>query len=62
MAFPGEMKSTDSGIRINRMINNAGTGGIETSGRIHEMKEETWDFVMSVTSLLMSSLDHGSSF
>lgn len=29
-----------------RMINNAGTGGIETAGKVHEMSEDTWDFVM----------------
>ena len=26
--------------------NNAGTGGTESAGKIHEMDERTWDFVM----------------
>jgi len=29
-----------------RMVNNAGTGGTEAAGKIHEMDEGTWDFVM----------------
>lgn len=28
------------------MVNNAGTGGTESAGMVHEMSEETWDFVM----------------
>ena len=28
------------------IANNAGTGGTEAAGKVHEMKEETWDFVM----------------
>ncbi len=31
-----------------RMVNNAGTGGTESAGKIHEMDEGTWDFVMQV--------------
>ena len=30
------------------MVNNAGTGGTESAGKVHEMKDETWDFVMQV--------------
>ena len=29
-----------------RMVNNAGTGGTETAGKVHEMTEETYDFTM----------------
>ena len=32
--------------KCGRMINNAGTGGTETAGKIHEMDERTWDDVM----------------
>lgn len=32
--------------RKHRMVNNAGTGGTESAGKIHEMSEETWDFTM----------------
>ena len=32
----------------NSMINNAGTGGTESAGKVHEMSEDTWDFVMQV--------------
>ncbi len=28
------------------MINNAGTGGTESAGKIHEMTEDIWDFTM----------------
>ena len=38
------------------MANNAGTGGTEAAGRVHEMKEETWDFVIWVPRLLLSLL------
>ena len=30
----------------NSMINNAGTGGLDTAGKIHEMTEKTWDNTM----------------
>ena len=29
-----------------RMINNAGTGGTESAGKVHEMTENIWDSVM----------------
>lgn len=32
------------------MVNNAGVGGTENHGMVHEMTEETWDSVMSVNS------------
>lgn len=32
------------------MINNAGIGGTENHGMVHEMTEETWDDVMSINS------------
>lgn len=35
------------------MVNNAGTGGTEGAGKVHEMKDETWDFVMYVTSCFL---------
>ncbi|KAL6714045.1 hypothetical protein ACLMJK_008539 [Lecanora helva] len=41
-------KAVDVGGRLDVMINNAGTGGTETAGKIHEMKEETWDFTMNI--------------
>lgn len=37
------------------MVNNAGTGGTESAGAVHDMSEETWDFVMYASSLLLSS-------
>ena len=55
------MYQTDSKLRINRMINNAGTGGIETAGKIHEMTEETWDFTMFVPSILIPAFVYSSS-
>ena len=36
------------------MANNAGVGGRETAGAVHEMKEETWDFTMWVISCFFS--------
>ena len=33
-----------------RMVNNAGIGGTEHHGMVHEMTEETWDTVMSINS------------
>ena len=32
------------------MVNNAGIGGTEHHGMIHEMTEETWDNVMNINS------------
>ncbi len=32
------------------MVNNAGIGGTENHGMVHEMTEETWDSVMSINS------------
>ena len=32
------------------MVNNAGVGGTEHHGMVHEMTEETWDHVMNVNS------------
>lgn len=32
------------------MVNNADTGGTESAGTVHDMSEETWDFVMYVLS------------
>ena len=32
------------------MVNNAGIGGTEHHGMVHEMAEETWDNVMNVNS------------
>lgn len=32
------------------MVNNAGIGGTEHHGMVHEMTEETWDSVMSINS------------
>ncbi|MCJ1234214.1 hypothetical protein MMC14_002173 [Varicellaria rhodocarpa] len=34
------------GGRLDVIANNAGVGGRETSGAIHEMEEDAWDFVM----------------
>jgi len=41
------------------MVNNAGTGGTESAGVVHDMSEETWDFVMCGASfpLLPSRLE-----
>ncbi|KAL8709774.1 MAG: hypothetical protein Q9220_005560 [cf. Caloplaca sp. 1 TL-2023] len=36
------------GGRLDVMINNAGTGGTETAGKIHEMTEKSWDFTMNI--------------
>ena len=33
-----------------RMVNNAGIGGTENHGMVHEMTEETWDTVMGINS------------
>lgn len=30
----------------NRLVNNVGIIGKEGQGRMHEMNEETWDFIM----------------
>ncbi|MCJ1316322.1 hypothetical protein MMC15_001643 [Xylographa vitiligo] len=38
------------GGRLDIMVNNAGTGGTESAGKVHEMKDETWDFVMNINS------------
>ncbi|KAI4158341.1 MAG: hypothetical protein LQ342_007543 [Letrouitia transgressa] len=35
---------------LRSIINNAGTGGTENAGKIHEMGEDTWDLVMSAKS------------
>lgn len=32
------------------MVNNAGIGGTENHGMVHEMTEETWDNVMATNS------------
>lgn len=32
------------------MVNNAGIGGTENHGMVHEMTEETWDSVMTTNS------------
>ena len=32
------------------MVNNAGIGGTENHGMVHEMTEETWDTVMAINS------------
>lgn len=34
------------GGRLDVMCNNAGTGGTESAGKVHEMSEDTWDFTM----------------
>ncbi|KAL9076217.1 MAG: hypothetical protein Q9157_003752 [Trypethelium eluteriae] len=34
--------------RIDVMINNAGTGGIEATPKVHEMSDDAWDFTMRV--------------
>ena len=40
------------------MCNNAGTGGPEFAGKVHEMSEKTWDFTMYFAELNPSaSLD-----
>lgn len=36
------------------MINNAGTGGTESAGKIHDMAEETWDFTMYAIPIVSS--------
>ena len=41
----GTMK-LNSLLRQSSIVNNAGTGGTEGAGKVHEMTEETWDFVM----------------
>ncbi|KAL2039857.1 hypothetical protein N7G274_007258 [Stereocaulon virgatum] len=41
-------RAVEEGGRLDVMINNAGTGGTESAGKIHEMAEETWDFVMKI--------------
>ena len=38
----------DSRTPSTRMCNNAGTGGTESAGKVHEMSEKTWDFTMWV--------------
>ncbi|KAK3169740.1 hypothetical protein OEA41_009124 [Lepraria neglecta] len=38
------------GGRLDVMVNNAGIGGTENHGMVHEMSEETWDTVMSINS------------
>ncbi|MCJ1476863.1 hypothetical protein MMC13_005532 [Lambiella insularis] len=38
------------GGRLDIMVNNAGTGGTESAGKVHEMTDETWDFVMKINS------------
>ncbi|KAL8792662.1 MAG: hypothetical protein Q9195_004722 [Heterodermia aff. obscurata] len=43
-------KAVEVGGRLDVMINNAGTGGTESAGKVHEMSEDTWDFVMKVNS------------
>ncbi|KAL8747192.1 MAG: hypothetical protein Q9190_000899 [Brigantiaea leucoxantha] len=43
-------RAVEVGGRLDVMINNAGTGGTESAGKVHEMTEEMWDFVMSVNS------------
>ncbi|KAL8727251.1 MAG: hypothetical protein Q9166_006170 [cf. Caloplaca sp. 2 TL-2023] len=41
-------KAVEVGGRLDVMMNNAGTGGTESAGKVHEMSDETWDFVMWV--------------
>ncbi|KAI4167970.1 MAG: hypothetical protein LQ343_006764 [Gyalolechia ehrenbergii] len=43
-------KAVEIGGRLDVMINNAGTGGTESAGKVHEMSEDTWDFAMKVNS------------
>jgi len=38
------------------MVNNAGTGGTESAGAVHDMSEDTWDFVMYVALHVSSTL------
>ncbi|KAL9130808.1 MAG: hypothetical protein Q9217_001111 [Psora testacea] len=38
------------GGRLDVIANNAGIGGTENHGQVHEMTEETWDKVMSINS------------
>ena len=37
---------TELDVELGSMINNAGVGGLDTAGKIHEMTEKTWDFTM----------------
>ncbi|CAF9937101.1 hypothetical protein IMSHALPRED_011023 [Imshaugia aleurites] len=39
-----------AGGRLDIMVNNAGIGGTENHGMVHEMTEETWDNVMNINS------------
>ncbi|KAL8668837.1 MAG: hypothetical protein Q9168_006551, partial [Polycauliona sp. 1 TL-2023] len=43
-------RAVECGGRLDVIVNNAGTGGTETAGKIHEMTDENWDFVMRVNS------------
>jgi len=39
--------------RLSSMINNAGIGGTENDGMVHEMTEDSWDNVMCINSRSM---------
>ncbi|KAI9698832.1 MAG: hypothetical protein M1820_007339 [Bogoriella megaspora] len=41
-------KAAEIGGRVDVMVNNAGTGGTESAGKIHEMPEDVWDFTMKL--------------
>ncbi|KAL8791247.1 MAG: hypothetical protein Q9213_000204 [Squamulea squamosa] len=41
-------EAVKAGGRLDVLVNNAGTGGTETAGKIHEMTEQTWDFTMTI--------------
>ncbi|KAL8769883.1 MAG: hypothetical protein Q9209_004321 [Squamulea sp. 1 TL-2023] len=41
-------EAVKAGGRLDVIVNNAGTGGTETAGKIHEMTEQTWDFTMNI--------------
>ncbi|KAI4087483.1 MAG: hypothetical protein LQ339_008891 [Xanthoria mediterranea] len=43
-------RAVEVGGRLDVIVNNAGTGGTESAGKVHEMTEDTWDFVMRVNS------------
>lgn len=43
-------KAVEVGGRLDVMANNAGIGGTENHGQVHEMTEETWDTVMNINS------------
>ncbi|KAL8948968.1 MAG: hypothetical protein Q9222_004890 [Ikaeria aurantiellina] len=44
--------------RLDIMVNNAGIGGTERQGLVHETPEETWDLTMQVGATLVCNVAH----